>query len=228
MNSPLLELRAIHRSFQQPAKTLKVLEDLSLFVGPGEAVALVGQSGSGKSTLLHIAGLLERPTSGDVNIIGQDCGNMSDRERTAIRRNHVGFVYQYHHLMPEFSSLENIIVPQMMAGVSRRIATEHAAHLLNSVGLSERRDHRPAKLSGGEQQRVAFARALANEPQILLADEPTGNLDAETAESVFDLLQCLISDNGLAALIATHNPDLANRLDRRLLLKKGKVIDENS
>ena len=228
MNSKLLELRAIYRSFQQPSKTLRVLEDLSLCVGSGEAVALVGQSGSGKSTLLHIAGLLERPTSGDVTIIGQVCGKISERERTAIRRNHVGFVYQYHHLLPEFSSLENIMIPQMMAGVNRKIATEHAAHLLNSVGLFERRDHRPAKLSGGEQQRVAFARALANEPQMLLADEPTGNLDAETAEHVFNLLQRLISDNGLAALIATHNPDLANRLDRRLLLKKGKVIDQNS
>ncbi len=228
MNSKLLELRAINRSFQQSAKTLRVLDDLSLCVSSGEAVALVGQSGSGKSTLLHIAGLLERPTSGDVIITGQDCGKISDDERTAIRRNHVGFVYQYHHLMPEFSSLENIVIPQMMAGVSRKIATEHAAHLLNSVGLSERRDHRPAKLSGGEQQRVALARALANEPQILFADEPTGNLDAETAEGVFNLLQRLISDNGLAAVIATHNPDLADRLDRRLLLKNGKVVDQNS
>ena len=228
MNSKLLELRAIHRSFQQSAKTLRVLDDLSLCVSSGEAVALVGQSGSGKSTLLHIAGLLERPTSGDVIITGQDCGKISDDERTAIRRNHVGFVYQYHHLMPEFSSLENIVIPQMMAGVSRKIATEHAVHLLNSVGLSERRDHRPAKLSGGEQQRVALARALANEPQMLFADEPTGNLDAETAEGVFNLLQRLISDNGLAAVIATHNPDLADRLDRRLLLKNGKVVDQNS
>ena len=228
MNSKLLELRAIHRSFQQSAKKLRVLDDLSLCVSSGEAVALVGQSGSGKSTLLHIAGLLERPTSGDVIITGQDCGKISDDERTAIRRNHVGFVYQYHHLMPEFSSLENIVIPQMMAGVSRKIATEHAAHLLNSVGLSERRDHRPAKLSGGEQQRVALARALANEPQMLFADEPTGNLDAETAEGVFNLLQRLISDNGLAAVIATHNPDLADRLDRRLLLKNGKVVDQNS
>lgn len=226
MSDAVLELQGIERRYEQPESTLEVLCGLSLTVATGEAVALVGHSGSGKSTLLHIAGLLERPSAGDVIVTGKPCNAMGDRERTILRRHQIGFVYQYHHLMPEFSALENVMLPQMMTGASKRAARDKAAALLDAVGLSERYGHRPAKLSGGEQQRVAVARALANEPQIVLADEPTGNLDAETAEHVFALLQKLIAENDLAALIATHNPDLAARLDRCLVLDQGLVSDQ--
>jgi len=225
-DAPAIHLDAIERRYKQPESTLEVLRGLTLSVQPGEAVSLVGYSGSGKSTLLHIAGLLERPDGGDVVLGGQSCTGLNDNERTILRRHHIGFVYQYHHLMPEFSALENVMLPQMMAGVRKRIARDKAASLLDSVGLTERYEHRPAKLSGGEQQRVAVARALANDPRVLLADEPTGNLDSETAEHVFVLLQKLITESNLAALIATHNLDLAKRLDRHFLLEQGVVVEQ--
>ena len=221
---PAIHLESIERSYKQPENTLDVLRGLTLSVRPGEAVALVGHSGSGKSTLLHIAGLLERPESGDFILGGQSCTDLNDKERTIMRRHQIGVVYQYHHLMPEFSALENVMLPQMMAGIRKGIAREKAAALLDSVGLMERYTHRPAKLSGGEQQRVAIARALANDPQVLLADEPTGNLDLETAERVFALLEKLIAESNLAAVIATHNLDLAKRLDRHFLLEYGLVV----
>ena len=225
-DAPAIHLDVIQRSYKQPENTLEVLRGLTLSVEPGEAVSLIGYSGSGKSTLLHIAGLLERPDGGDVVLSGQSCTGLSDNERTILRRQHIGFVYQYHHLMPEFSALENVMLPQMMAGVRKSIARDKAASLLDSVGLTERYKHRPAKLSGGEQQRVAVARALANDPRLLLADEPTGNLDSETAEHVFALLQKLITENNLAALIATHNLDLAKRLNRHLLLEQGVAVEQ--
>ncbi len=225
-DAPAIHLDVIQRSYKQPENTLEVLRGLTLSVEPGEAVSLIGYSGSGKSTLLHIAGLLERPDGGDVVLSGQSCTGLSDNERTILRRQHIGFVYQYHHLMPEFSALENVMLPQMMAGVRKSIARDKAASLLDSVGLTERYKHRPAKLSGGEQQRVAVARALANDPRLLLADEPTGNLDSETAEHVFALLQKLITESNLAALIATHNLDLAKRLNRHLLLEQGVAVEQ--
>ncbi|MFL2687580.1 MAG: ABC transporter ATP-binding protein [Alphaproteobacteria bacterium] len=225
-DAPAIHLDVIQRSYKQPENTLEVLRGLTLSVEPGEAVSLIGYSGSGKSTLLHIAGLLERPDGGDVVLSGQTCTGLSDNERTILRRQHIGFVYQYHHLMPEFSALENVMLPQMMAGVRKSIARDKAASLLDSVGLTERYKHRPAKLSGGEQQRVAVARALANDPRLLLADEPTGNLDSETAEHVFALLQKLITESNLAALIATHNLDLAKRLNRHLLLEQGVAVEQ--
>lgn len=225
-DAPAIHLDVIQRSYKQPENTLEVLRGLTLSVEPGESVSLIGYSGSGKSTLLHIAGLLERPDGGDVVLSGQTCTGLSDNERTILRRQHIGFVYQYHHLMPEFSALENVMLPQMMAGVRKSIARDKAASLLDSVGLTERYKHRPAKLSGGEQQRVAVARALANDPRLLLADEPTGNLDSETAEHVFALLQKLITESNLAALIATHNLDLAKRLNRHLLLEQGVAVEQ--
>ena len=224
--APAIHLDVIQRSYKQPENTLEVLRGLTLSVEPGEAVSLIGYSGSGKSTLLHIAGLLERPDGGDVVLSGQSCTGLNDNERTILRRHHIGFVYQYHHLMPEFSALENVMLPQMMAGVRKGIARDKAASLLDSVGLTERYKHRPAKLSGGEQQRVAVARALANDPRLLLADEPTGNLDSETAEHVFALLQKLIAESNLAALIATHNVDLAKRLNRHFLLEQGVAVEQ--
>jgi lipoprotein-releasing system ATP-binding protein len=190
----------------------------------GEVAALVAPSGAGKSTLLHIAGLLDRPDAGAVRVLGQAAGR-DDGARTRLRRDAIGFVYQFHHLLPEFSALENVALPQRAAGVDRRAAAARAREILAAVGLAGRLDHRPAELSGGEQQRVAIARALANRPRILLADEPTGNLDPGTAAQVFDLLMALVRDTGLAALIATHNPELAARMDRRLELRDGRVIE---
>ena len=218
-----LELREIKRVFRQGRSELEVLHDASFTVSAGEMVALVGPSGAGKSTLLHIAGLLERPDSGRVSFDGQDCASLSDGARTALRRRTVGFVYQYHHLLPEFSALENVILPQMIAGASKRKARGRAATLLNEVGLADRAGHRPAQLSGGEQQRVAIARALANGPAVLLADEPTGNLDPHTAEEVFQRLQGLVRGAGVAVLVATHNLELAGRMDRILRLAEGAV-----
>jgi lipoprotein-releasing system ATP-binding protein len=186
-------------------------------------VALVGPSGAGKSTLLHLAGLLERPDAGEVRIAGDECGSLSDERRTLLRRATLGFVYQFHHLLPEFSALENVMIPQMIAGVSRSIARDKAARLLRRVGLGERLGHRPARLSGGEQQRVAIVRALANDPKVLLADEPTGNLDHATAESVMATLIEVARATGLASLIATHNLDLARRLDRVVALEDGRL-----
>jgi lipoprotein-releasing system ATP-binding protein len=192
---------------------------------PGEIVALVGPSGSGKSSLLHIAGLLEMPSSGDIVIDGKAASALPDRERTRIRRETIGFVYQAHHLLPEFSALENVMIPQMIAGHSRKDARVEAARLLTLLGLEDRMEHRPAQLSGGEQQRVAIARGLANKPRILLADEPTGNLDPKTASGVFEALVAIVRREGVAALIATHNLQLAARMDRALVLHEGKLLD---
>jgi lipoprotein-releasing system ATP-binding protein len=199
------------------------LNGVDLVLRAGEIVALVGPSGAGKSTMLHIAGLLERPDGGAVLIGGEDCGSLSDDRRTMLRRAEIGFVYQFHHLLPEFSALENVMLPQMIAAVPRRQAREKAAGLLDQVGLAPRAGHRPARLSGGEQQRVAIARALANNPKILLGDEPTGNLDHATGESVLETLVDLVRGTGLAALIATHNLELARRLDRIVALEDGKL-----
>jgi lipoprotein-releasing system ATP-binding protein len=222
---PAFELRQVERIFRQAGETLPVLRGVDLALRPGEMVALVGPSGAGKSTLLHIAGLLERPDRGEVMVAGRPCGKMSDSERTAIRRQHLGFVYQFHHLLPEFSALENVMLPQMIAEVPRGQARERARHLLSLVGLSARESHRPARLSGGEQQRVAIVRALANQPRILLGDEPTGNLDQHTAEDVMNVLVEIVRKAGLAALIATHNLDLARRLDRIVGLEDGHLVE---
>jgi lipoprotein-releasing system ATP-binding protein len=216
-----LSLRDIKRTFVQGDRRLEVLRGVSLDLRPGEIVALVGQSGSGKSTLLHIAGLLERPDEGDIIVEGKSAGAANDRERTALRRRVLGFVYQYHHLLPEFSAIENVMLPQMLNGRSRTQARTHAAELLAMVQLKDRSDHRPGRLSGGEQQRVAIARAVANAPRVLLADEPTGNLDSSTADTVFRQLLSLVRDTGMAALVATHNPELAARMDRTVTLKDG-------
>jgi lipoprotein-releasing system ATP-binding protein len=225
LDSPLtaLELRGVRRVYRQAGTELRVLDGVDLVLRPGEVVALVGPSGAGKSTLLHLAGLLERPDAGAVLIGGEDCGSLTDDRRTLLRCSHIGFVYQFHHLLPEFSALENVMLPQMIAGVSRRRARGKAAELLDSVGLAGRASHRPARLSGGEQQRVAIVRALANDPKVLLGDEPTGNLDHATGESVLETLLGLVRRTGLAALIATHNLDLARRLDRIVALEDGQL-----
>ncbi|MBR2575107.1 MAG: ABC transporter ATP-binding protein [Loktanella sp.] len=203
---------------------VRVLQGVDLTVGAGEIVALVAPSGAGKSTLLHIAGLLDTPDSGTVSIAGTDMTRLSDRKRTGVRRGQVGFIYQFHHLLPEFSALENIVLPQLANGVTDRAAHARAMALLCRVGIAERAAHRPAALSGGEQQRVAFCRALANEPALLLADEPTGNLDPETSNRVFETLIGLVRDTGLAAVIATHNLELAARMDRQLRLDAGVLV----
>ncbi|MGE3781260.1 MAG: ABC transporter ATP-binding protein [Alphaproteobacteria bacterium] len=218
-----LELRSVRKVFRQGGVALAVLNGVDLALQPGEIVALVGPSGAGKSTLLHIAGLLEQPTEGAVLIEGRDCGRLSDDERTRLRRRALGFVYQFHHLLPEFSALENVMLPQMIAAVPRADARRKAEMLLDRVGLAGRLDHRPARLSGGEQQRVAIVRALANDPKILLADEPTGNLDHTTGEHVMEALITVVRETGLAALIATHNLDLAHRLDRIVALEDGSL-----
>jgi lipoprotein-releasing system ATP-binding protein len=220
---PALELRGIRRVFRQGSAELVVLSGIDFTLLPGEIVALVGPSGAGKSTLLHVAGLLERPDAGALLIGGVDCAGLSDDRRTLLRRSELGFIYQFHHLLPEFSALENVMLPQMIAGVPRRRAREKAMGLLDRVGLAPRAGHRPARLSGGEQQRVAIARALANDPKILLGDEPTGNLDHATGETVFDTLLELVNNTGLAVLLATHNPDLARRLDRIVALDNGRL-----
>ncbi len=214
-----LELRAIVRTYQQAGVMLPVLRGVALTLWPGEIAALVGPSGAGKSTLLHTAGLLERPDGGEVLLGGRDCGGMSDGQRTEIRRAQLGFVYQFHHLLPEFSAVENVMLPQMIAGIGKAKARARAQELLAMVGLRERADHRPARLSGGEQQRVAMVRALANSPRVLLGDEPTGNLDIHTAADVMGALIDIVRRTGLAALIATHNLDLARRMDRILSLE---------
>ena len=223
MNEPVfpLSLRGIKRTFVQGDRRLEVLRGITLDLKPGEIVALVGQSGSGKSTLLHIAGLLERADEGEVIVDGKSAGTANDRERTVLRRQFLGFIYQYHHLLPEFTAAENVILPQMLNGRSRREARARADELLALVQLKDRSDHRPGRLSGGEQQRVAIARAVANAPRVLLADEPTGNLDSSTADAVFRQLLILVRETGMAALVATHNPDLAARMDRTVTLKDG-------
>ena len=220
-----LSLRGIGRTFKQGGRELRVLDGASAELYAGQAVALVGPSGSGKSSLLHVAGLLEKPDAGEVLVGGRDCVHLSERERTRVRRSEIGFVYQFHHLLPEFSALENVVIPQMIDGTARKVAQARAAEQLATLGLANRVDHRPAQLSGGEQQRVAIARALANRPAVLLADEPTGNLDPATSEKVFAELLHLIRDSGLAALIATHNHDIAQRMDRVLSLEAGKLVE---
>ena len=204
---------------------LEVFRNVSLSLKPGEVVALVGQSGAGKSSLLHMAGLLEAPSGGEITIDGVPVSSLSDSERTRIRRDTMGFVYQAHHLLPEFSALENVMMPQLIAGKSKAAAELEAKRLLDVMGLSQRLTHRPAQLSGGEQQRVAIARALANHPRVLLADEPTGNLDPRTAAGVFDTLVTVVRKEGTAALIATHNLELAAKMDRALVLHDGKLVD---
>jgi lipoprotein-releasing system ATP-binding protein len=224
MSEAVLELSGVERTYRQAAETLPVLRGASLTLRAGELVALVGPSGAGKSTLLHVAGLLERPDAGSVLVDGKDAGRMSDDARTSLRRSAIGFVYQFHHLLPEFSAIENVMLPQMIAGKSKAAARAHAAELLAMVGLAPRESHRPAQLSGGEQQRVAIVRALANGPRMLLGDEPTGNLDQHKAEEVMALLISVVRQAGLAALIVTHNMQLANRMDRALTLSDGQLV----
>ncbi len=222
MNDPMLSLRGVTKAYNtgKPSE-VTVLRGVDIDVAGGEVVALVAPSGAGKSTLLHIAGLLDTPDAGAVKIGGLDMTGLSDRKRTAARREDIGFIYQFHHLLPEFSALENIVLPQLANGTSERSAKDHAMDLLAQVGVADRASHRPAALSGGEQQRVAFCRALANKPRLLLADEPTGNLDPDTSDQVFEALMGLVRTTGLAALIATHNLDLAARMDRTLRLTAG-------
>jgi len=222
--STVLELKAVQRHYDQGEEHLAILADADFSLSSGEMVALVAPSGAGKSTLLHLAGLLERPNAGDVVLNGRACGALGDDERTAIRRNEVGFVYQFHHLLPEFTALENVMMPQMVRGLDRTEAARRAAQLLDYMRVGPRAQHRPSELSGGEQQRVAIARAVANAPSLLLADEPTGNLDPDTAVYVFEALEALVRQSGLAALIATHNHDLAARMDRRVTLSGGKIV----
>ncbi|MSO92159.1 MAG: ABC transporter ATP-binding protein [Rhodospirillales bacterium] len=224
MSETVLSLRGIVRTFRQGRALLQVLKGAELDLHAGEMVALVGPSGAGKSTLLHIAGLLEAADAGEIEIMGKPGMRLNDEARTRIRCEALGFVYQYHHLLPEFSALENIMIPQIIAALDRKEAEKRARELLACMGLTERADHRPARLSGGEQQRVAIARALANAPRLILADEPTGNLDPATASEVFDLLVGLARGAGLAALVATHNPDIAARMDRIVRLKDGLLV----
>jgi lipoprotein-releasing system ATP-binding protein len=222
---PLLQLHQIARRFRQGDSTLEILKGAELAVSPGQSVALVAPSGAGKSTLLQIAGLLEHPDSGEVYIDALATSHLSDMQRTRIRRTDIGFVYQFHHLLPEFSALENVMMPQMIRGLRRADAKKRAAELLTYLGLKERLGHRPAELSGGEQQRVAIARAVANAPRILLADEPTGNLDQRTSERVFAVLGQLVRASGLAAIVATHNLDIAAQMDRRVTIREGTVVE---
>ena len=224
--SDVLRLEGVAKVYNPgtPAE-VAVLDGASLALQAGEVVALVAPSGAGKSTLLHIAGLLDAPSGGTVRLLGEEAGGLGDGARTRLRRESIGFVYQFHHLLPEFSALENVVLPQRAAGAAPAAAEARAGELLAAVGLGHRLGHRPAELSGGEQQRVAFARALANRPRLLLADEPTGNLDPETSGKVFDVLLGLVRGSGLAALVATHNPDLAGRMDRVLRLEAGRVVD---
>lgn len=224
MSEPLV-LRDVRRTYRTEAGELPVLRGVDLTLHRGEIVALVAPSGAGKSTLLHLAGLLEAPDGGSVFVEGRDAGALPDAARSAIRRDTIGFVYQFHHLLGEFTAVENVVLPQMIAGKPRRAATERAMALLSSFGLAARAGHLPGKLSGGEQQRVAIARALANAPLVLLADEPTGNLDVATASAVFEELLATVRRQNVAALIATHNPDLAARMDRTVTLQEGRVVD---
>ncbi len=224
--APILELVEVERHYTDAAGSLTVLDGADLTVYPGELVALAAPSGAGKSTLLHIAGLLERPDGGDVVIGGRSAGALNDAERTAIRRTRIGFVYQFHHLLGEFSALENVVIPQLIRGLTRKVAEQRALQLLSYMRVKHRATHRPAELSGGEQQRVAIARAVANAPRLLLADEPTGNLDPTTAGYVFEALAKLVRASKVAALIATHNHELAARMDRRITLRDGKVVED--
>ncbi|HJO71492.1 MAG: ABC transporter ATP-binding protein [Rhodospirillales bacterium] len=224
MSETVLNIEGVERTFRQGRTRLTVLRGVDLEVWEGEMVALVGPSGSGKSTLLHIAGLLESPSAGTVAVAREPCGDLNDDARTAMRRHNIGFVYQYHHLLPEFSALENVVIPQIISGLRRPQARSRARELLDWLGLAGRASHRPGRLSGGEQQRVAIARALANAPKLLLADEPTGNLDPETAADVLSLMLKLARGVGLAAVVATHNPELAARMDRVVRLEAGALV----
>jgi lipoprotein-releasing system ATP-binding protein len=220
---PVLSLRGVMRSYPSGGRILEVLKGADLDIFPGEMVGLIGPSGSGKSSLLHAAGLLEHPNAGEIVIEGRDCSKLNERARTKVRLGSIGFVYQFHHLLPEFSALDNVAMPLRIAGKSRKEARARAASLLEQMGLAERLDHQPAQMSGGEQQRVAIARALANEPRVVLADEPTGNLDPATSESVFKALYELCRVEGVAALVATHNMELARFMDRVFGLKDGHL-----
>lgn len=224
MSDILLKTENLTRIYHQGGENLTVLHNADIEIKAGEIVALVGPSGSGKSTLLQMAGLLDSPSSGKIFIAGQDATNVNDDRRTALRNKFIGFVYQFHYLLPEFSALENVVIPQMIAGKDKEAAEERAVELLTTLKLDHRLDHRPARLSGGEQQRVAMARALANGPRLILADEPTGNLDPETSDGVFDMLTQLVRNAGIGALIATHNMELAERMDRILELKAGRIL----
>lgn len=224
MSNPFLRLSGVHRHYGEGATQVRVLDEADLVVESGELVALVAPSGAGKSTLLHLCGLLESPQAGEVEIVGNKTSKLSDRGRTQLRRNTVGYVYQFHHLLPEFTALENVTMPQLIAGKSPAEASVRAMELLNMLGVGPRAAHRPAELSGGEQQRVAIARAAANHPRVILADEPTGNLDPDTSDLVFQALQSLIRTEGAAALIATHNHELAKRADRIVTIKAGMVV----
>jgi lipoprotein-releasing system ATP-binding protein len=223
--APVLFLHGVTRTYSQGSEALEVLKNAELALWPGQSVALVAPSGAGKSTLLHVAGLLEHPDAGEVYVDKIPTSRMADSERTRIRRTEIGFVYQFHHLLPEFSAVENIMLPQMIRGLGRTEANRRALELLAYLGLRNRATHRPSELSGGEQQRVAIARAVANAPRILLADEPTGNLDPQTADHVFRALTQLVRASGLAMLCATHNMDLAARMDRRVTLRNGLVVE---
>jgi lipoprotein-releasing system ATP-binding protein len=222
---PAVFLHAIERRYSQGNATLEILKSAELAIWPGQSVALIAPSGTGKSTLLHIAGLLEHPDAGEVYVDGTATTSLSDAERTRIRRTEIGFVYQFHHLLPEFSAVENVMLPQLIRGLGKSEARKRADELLSYLGLKDRLEHRPGQLSGGEQQRVAIARAVANAPRILLADEPTGNLDPRTAQHVFGALSQLVHASGFAAMIATHNMELAAKMDRRVTLQDGRVVE---
>jgi len=226
MSEPVLSIRGLERSYVTGAGALTVLHGADIDVMPGEIVGLIGPSGSGKSSLLHAAGLLERPNAGRITVLGRDCSDLADRDRTQIRLATIGFVYQFHHLLPEFTALDNVALPLMIAGQPRKAARARAETLLGELGLSHRLDHQPAQMSGGEQQRVAVARALANAPRLLLADEPTGNLDPATSTAVFENLYALARSQGVAALVATHNLELARHMDRVFALKDGHLVEQ--
>jgi lipoprotein-releasing system ATP-binding protein len=224
-DAPILYLQGVERRYRQGNAVLEILKEAELALWAGQSIALVAPSGAGKSTLLHIAGLLEHPDAGEVYVDQTATSRLSDTERTRIRRTEIGFVYQAHRLLPEFSAIENVLLPQMIRGLGRKEATKRAVELLSYLGLKNRLTHRPSELSGGEQQRVAIARAVANAPRILLADEPTGNLDPRTADHVFQALSQLVSASGLAVIVATHNLEIAARMDRRVTLKDGAMVE---
>jgi lipoprotein-releasing system ATP-binding protein len=223
MSEPVVSIRGLARTYETAAGSLSVLRGVDLDLQPGEIVGLIGPSGSGKSSLLHAAGLLEHPNAGTISIRGVECSTLNDRERSRIRLAQIGFVYQFHHLLPEFSALDNVALPQMIAGKTQAEARKRAGDLLGELGLKDRVEHQPAQLSGGEQQRVAIARALANRPRVLLADEPTGNLDPHTSAAVFESLYGLVRSQGVAALVATHNLELASHMDRVFALRDGHL-----
>ena len=222
---PVIEISQLSQYFRQGQSRLEILKDVSLKITAGEMVGLVGPSGSGKSTLLHLVGLLDRPSGGKITYMGQDCELMTDRQRTKLRLHEIGFIYQFHHLLPEFSALENIIMPQLIAGLTKTEAADRANQLLDMVGLSERGDHKAGQLSGGEKQRVAIVRSIANVPRLVLADEPTGNLDPLTSAQVFEQLRSVIKGGKLSALIATHNHQLAEKLDRIFKIEEGSLVE---